>query len=256
VTAGILSSVRDSGDGFKVLQTDAAVNPGNSGGPLVNNKGQAIGVVSFKLRSSEGLNFAIPINYVSGLLNELHEPISLEQMRTRSSKKIKAAGGPSLNETLDWLKEKIPLAANHFVIDVTDSSLVSLFGKTEDYSLRTVPTKFESCTVVIDSTEIIIWEKFPNVSETTTMRFTIPLGTVTDGMVRKTVGLDKFDKFDVELDSTAQDILYELHESVNNTTQTRSQDFAMFFFYDESIANRVLEAFKHAADLCRGKEPF
>jgi serine protease Do len=36
VTAGILSSVRDSGDGFKVLQTDAAVNPGNSGGPLVN----------------------------------------------------------------------------------------------------------------------------------------------------------------------------------------------------------------------------
>jgi S1-C subfamily serine protease len=124
VTAGILSSVRDSGDGFKVLQTDAAVNPGNSGGPLVNNKGQAIGVVSFKLRSSEGLNFAIPINYVSGLLNELHEPISLEQMRTRSSKKIKATGGPSLNETLDWLKEKIPLAANHFVIDVTDSSLV------------------------------------------------------------------------------------------------------------------------------------
>ena len=64
VTAGLLSSVRDSGEGFKVLQTDAAVNPGNSGGPLVNNKGQAIGVVSFKLRSAEGLNFAIPINYV------------------------------------------------------------------------------------------------------------------------------------------------------------------------------------------------
>jgi serine protease Do len=61
VTAGILSSVRDSGEGFKVLQTDGAVNPGNSGGPLVNNKGQAIGVVSFKLRSAEGLNFAIPI---------------------------------------------------------------------------------------------------------------------------------------------------------------------------------------------------
>jgi hypothetical protein len=88
------------------------------------------------------------------------------------------------------------------------------------------------------------------------MRFTIPLGAVTDGMVRKTVGLDNFDKFEVELDSTAQDILYELHESANNTTQTRSQDFAMFFFNDEPIANRVLEAFKHAAELCRGREPF
>lgn len=81
VTAGILSSVRDGGEGYKVLQTDAAVNPGNSGGPLVNNRGQVIGVVSFILRSSQGLNFGIPINYVRELLNTLHEPISLETMR-------------------------------------------------------------------------------------------------------------------------------------------------------------------------------
>ena len=74
VTAGILSSVRDSGQGFKVLQTDAAVNPGNSGGPLINKKGQAIGVVSFKMRSAEGLNFAVPINYVLALINNLHGP--------------------------------------------------------------------------------------------------------------------------------------------------------------------------------------
>jgi len=80
VTAGILSAVRDS-DGFKVLQTDAAVNPGNSGGPLVNSKGHAIGVVSFKLRSAEGLNFAIPINYVRGLLNNIDKPLTLHQMR-------------------------------------------------------------------------------------------------------------------------------------------------------------------------------
>lgn len=57
VTAGILSSVRDLGDGFKVLQTDAAINPGNSGGPLLNNQAKVVGVVSFMLRSAEGLNF-------------------------------------------------------------------------------------------------------------------------------------------------------------------------------------------------------
>jgi S1-C subfamily serine protease len=150
VTAGILSSVRDGGNGFKVLQTDAAVNPGNSGGPLVNREGQAIGVVSFKLRSSEGLNFAVPINFAPGLLNELHEPMSLEQMRRNLLVKS-AMKGPSLNETLDWLKEKIRLAACHHVIGVTDDSLVPKFGKTEDYSFRTIPIKFESCTVVIES---------------------------------------------------------------------------------------------------------
>jgi S1-C subfamily serine protease len=85
VTAGILSSVRDLGDGVKVLQTDAAVNPGNSGGPLLNSKGQVIGVVSFQLRSAQGLNFAIPINYVRELLNHLHGPLTLETMRKSMS---------------------------------------------------------------------------------------------------------------------------------------------------------------------------
>jgi S1-C subfamily serine protease len=51
VTAGILSAVRDSGEGFKLLQTDAAINHGNSGGPLVAANGLAVGVVSSILRS-------------------------------------------------------------------------------------------------------------------------------------------------------------------------------------------------------------
>ncbi len=112
VTAGILSSVRE-GEGLKVLQTDAAVNPGNSGGPLVNDKGLAVGVISFKFRSAEGLNFAIPINYVRGLLNNLHRPISLKQMSvglSTASTSDQQNDGPSLEKTLDWLKEKIPLA--------------------------------------------------------------------------------------------------------------------------------------------------
>jgi S1-C subfamily serine protease len=110
VTAGILSSVRDSGEGFKLLQTDASINPGNSGGPLVNSQGQALGVVAFKLRSSEGLNFAIPINYVRGLLSTLHEPVTLDQMRkSLGVAPNQRTTGPSLRETLDWLKETIPL---------------------------------------------------------------------------------------------------------------------------------------------------
>ena len=48
VTTGVVSALRDdpTGGGFKVLQTDASVNPGNSGGPLINRKAEVIGIVN------------------------------------------------------------------------------------------------------------------------------------------------------------------------------------------------------------------
>jgi hypothetical protein len=141
VTAGILSSVRDSGEDFRVLQTDAAVNPGNSGGPLVNNKGQAVGVVSFKLRSSEGLNFAIPINYVRGLLNNLHEPISLEQMQKNVGKATEPAQGRSLEETIDLLRHFVSLSGVQFV------SYNPNFSAYESTSIRDTLSAADSCNV-------------------------------------------------------------------------------------------------------------
>ena len=81
-----------------MLQTDAAVNPGNSGGPLVNNKGQVIGVVSFKLRSSEGLNFAIPVSYVNSLLNQVHQPVSLAQLRSNVGQITQNQGVEIINQ--------------------------------------------------------------------------------------------------------------------------------------------------------------
>jgi S1-C subfamily serine protease len=270
VTAGILSSVRDSGDGFKVLQTDAAVNPGNSGGPLVNSKGQTIGVVSFKLSSSEGLNFAIPINYVRGLLNELHEPMSLERMRSSlnaSSTPDQQSGGPSLKETLDWLKEKIPLAANHYVVQNENNPFaLASIGKTKDVTLSTVPILFESCTVIFDSTEVEVWGSVPDRPLVTTTRYTVPLGALTGSDVWKfdtPLSLSKsfevsksLEAWVVTLKTTSKVMLSETHEDVRNTMKNEGQDRVSIGFYDKTIANRVLEGFNHGADLCRGKEPF
>jgi hypothetical protein len=140
--------VRDSGDGFTVLQTDAAVNPGNSGGPLVNNKGQAIGVVSFKLLSAEGLNFAIPVTYVRGLLNNLHEPMTLEQMRrglTPKTNPEEQGEGPTLQETLAWLRETLPLGLVQRVY--YDNQLAAKIST----SLQAKVWSLESCTVTVGS---------------------------------------------------------------------------------------------------------
>jgi hypothetical protein len=99
VTSGLISGIRDAG-GFRVIQTDAAANPGNSGGPLINTQGQVIGVLSFKLRNAEGLNFVIPVNYARGLLGRT-ETISLAELPARLGSApdvFGASGGNSAGE--------------------------------------------------------------------------------------------------------------------------------------------------------------
>jgi serine protease Do len=78
VTAGIISGLNrevDTGDGkmLRLIQTDAAISPGNSGGALLNSKGQVIGVNSSKIGGSsyEGLGFAIPIKDAMAIANTL-----------------------------------------------------------------------------------------------------------------------------------------------------------------------------------------
>jgi len=66
VTAGIISAkARDTGDYLPLIQTDVAVNPGNSGGPLINLKGEVIGINSQIYSRSGGfmgISFAVPID--------------------------------------------------------------------------------------------------------------------------------------------------------------------------------------------------
>lgn len=59
------------GTQHQVIQFDAAVNPGNSGGPLINDKGEVIGIVQLKIDQNDGIGFAIPVSTITDLFEQL-----------------------------------------------------------------------------------------------------------------------------------------------------------------------------------------
>ncbi len=73
-TEGIISSPsRKAEDGLTYIQTDVTLNPGNSGGPLINSQGKIIGIANFKVSGYEGLGFAIPSNRVEEVIDGILE---------------------------------------------------------------------------------------------------------------------------------------------------------------------------------------
>ena len=76
ITAGIVSAkgrAIGSGPYDDYIQTDASINPGNSGGPLINMKGEVVGINTAIIASGQGIGFAIPINLAKGIIDQLKE---------------------------------------------------------------------------------------------------------------------------------------------------------------------------------------
>jgi S1-C subfamily serine protease len=106
MTQGIISSIRSirNGDGAPIedaIQTDAAINPGNSGGPLLNSRGEVIGIntmiASNGAEQSSGIGFAIPINTAKAVLSDLTR---YGQVRRPSLGIVSYAIGPDLAEQI------------------------------------------------------------------------------------------------------------------------------------------------------------
>ncbi|MEH2065954.1 MAG: HhoA/HhoB/HtrA family serine endopeptidase [Nostoc sp.] len=117
VTAGIVSATgRSSSDigasdkRVDYIQTDAAINPGNSGGPLLNTRGQVIAMNTAIIRGAQGLGFAIPINTVQKIAQELiatgkvdhpYLGVQMVTLTPENKERIKKVAGDRLNLTAD-----------------------------------------------------------------------------------------------------------------------------------------------------------
>lgn len=62
-----------------LIQTDATINPGNSGGPLINVRGEIVGINTVKITSAEGIGFAVPINVIKPIIEKFESEGKFEE---------------------------------------------------------------------------------------------------------------------------------------------------------------------------------
>ena len=72
-TQGIISNLLQEHNGVRYIQHDAALNPGNSGGPLINRQSEIVGVNTFVMQKGNSIGFALPIKYLNDALTEFQK---------------------------------------------------------------------------------------------------------------------------------------------------------------------------------------
>jgi len=167
ISTGILSGIRNLGKNTKVLQITAPISPGNSGGPVLSESGNVIGVVSFKITKGESLNFAIPIIYAQELIkNAPNKPLLTWSNNgsnpfEKNSSLTLPAKKPLYNLTGYWSSPKF--VSTYYIKDdgqkvtVWNGSTLIYDGKWEGDFVLTATTDFENREILkpIDSTHIL-----------------------------------------------------------------------------------------------------
>lgn len=91
VKGGIVSNTREVMNGIPYLHIDAALNPGNSGGPLVNDEGEVVGINTFVIRDGDNTGFSLPVNFLHETLEDYRKANSDNSCRCVSCMNIMTA---------------------------------------------------------------------------------------------------------------------------------------------------------------------
>jgi serine protease Do len=142
VTSGIISALNrtiridtDSGPNYMedLIQTDASINPGNSGGPLLNAKGEVIGINTIKVESAEAMGFAIPIN--------ISRPIMQKLVSTGSFNEPYLGLFAYDNSVLPYVSDKVALESGIYVAHVDTAGPAYKSGIREGCIIRQVDSQ-------------------------------------------------------------------------------------------------------------------
>ena len=127
-TKGIISALNrtlkigsSSGEGYmqNLIQHDASLNPGNSGGPLINSNGEVIGINTLKISGGEGIGFAIPTKSFRSLLLSIATNINYE---------VPKLGVYGFDNEIASFNGENDLNKGFYILDVADSSPLKTIG--------------------------------------------------------------------------------------------------------------------------------
>ena len=143
LTKGIVSALNrsvetQSGVNTNLIQTDTAINSGNSGGPLINTKGQVVGINTLKASDgAEGIGFAIPINDVKEKIDSLSKPIlnlgvSIRPVDESMAKKLNMEEGLYIVEVTEFSPaEKAGLKGGDLIVKA-DGKRIKTFDELQE----------------------------------------------------------------------------------------------------------------------------
>jgi S1-C subfamily serine protease len=110
LSEGIVSAVRDLMGDMRIVQVTAAISPGSSGSPVLNAKGDVVGVASAQLRGGQALNFAVPIEYASSLVAKV-----LPFTKPQPLGQLASGGEDAIYDDPDWRAFVVARASEDYV---------------------------------------------------------------------------------------------------------------------------------------------
>ncbi len=130
-TKGIVSALNrtlkvsgNNGESYmqNLIQHDASLNPGNSGGPLLNLKGEVVGINTLKISGGEGIGFAIPVKSFSSLLDNV--------VASKTAYVTPYLGAYGYDAEIAKFKDLSPLKTGFYIENIADNSPLKMAGLT------------------------------------------------------------------------------------------------------------------------------